>query len=405
MIKNKILFTAIILSGLMVCPISADADSASSLLKMDVKRSSAADTVDVTFYTTGVSTNSLVTRKADNRYVVLLPNTQGSQSVVPSLGGVKDLISNVDVKSVDDGIGGYTKVTFSTTKPIKIQTYSKKTEPLTKAQEEYKNLISKHESVPAIRTGSTTTHVAKSATQTPVSTTPKTTQTNTNTPKTVAQVIKSAIQAKPVQQTNKPAQTTPVQVKSQPQKTTQTNTQVKPKETPASVATKPVENATPKVNVPTEAQTKSVKPVETKPVENTKPVTPEPEVTDSSLVSAHAGALGELETFGLNKSKLRKIPLIGGLIILGLFLFIGIFNILVRMAAKSSQEFRKLFDTPASRPEGIDKEALKNIMNDESLMVKRMLLLKLVTYLLKRKNIHTLKKKQNLLQNKLAMMS
>ena len=61
------------------------------LLKMDVKKSGSNDTVDVTFYTTGASTNSVVTRKSDNRYVVLLPNVAGSSSVTPNIGGVKDL--------------------------------------------------------------------------------------------------------------------------------------------------------------------------------------------------------------------------------------------------------------------------------------------------------------------------
>ena len=114
------------------------ADNSNDLLRMDIKKSGASDTVDVTFYTTGGATDSVVTRKSDNKYVVLLPNVAGSQSVAPSLGGVKDLVSDVSVKNVDDGIGGYTKVTFSTTKPVKFQTYTKKTAPLTQAQQDYK---------------------------------------------------------------------------------------------------------------------------------------------------------------------------------------------------------------------------------------------------------------------------
>ena len=173
MIKNKSILTTIVLLGLIFGGVSVSADSANNLLKMDVKRSSANDTVDVTFYTTGNNYNSIVTRKSDNKYVVLLPNTSGSSSIVPNLGGVKDLISDINVKSVDDGIGGYTKVTFSTTKPVKIQTFTKKTDPLTKAQEEYKNLIAQHDSAPAIRVGQNNT----SANTKPVSNTKTTTQT------------------------------------------------------------------------------------------------------------------------------------------------------------------------------------------------------------------------------------
>ena len=122
----------------------AVADSLSNLLQMDVKKSSATDTVDVTFYTTGEASNSVVTRKANNRYVVLLPNTSSTASVAPNIGGVKDLITDVEVKHVNDGIGGYTKVTFGTTKPINIKTHMKKTNPLTQAQKDSQAIIAKN---------------------------------------------------------------------------------------------------------------------------------------------------------------------------------------------------------------------------------------------------------------------
>lgn len=144
MINKKNIVIAAVLTALMTGFTIAEANSSSNLLQMDVKKSSVADSVDVTFYTTADSTNSVVTRKSNNRYVVLLPNTSGSSSIVPSLGGVKDLISDIQVKNVDDGIGGYTKVTFETTKPVNIRTFMKKTAPLTQAQKDYKNLIAQN---------------------------------------------------------------------------------------------------------------------------------------------------------------------------------------------------------------------------------------------------------------------
>lgn len=144
MVNKKSIVTAAVLAALTLGTTVAQADNSNNLLQMDVKRSSATDSVDVTFYTTGGATNSVVTRKSSNRYVVLLPNVAGSSSVVPGLGGVKDLITDIDVKNVDDGIGGYTKVTFGTTKPVNIKTYMKKTAPLTQAQKDYKNLISQN---------------------------------------------------------------------------------------------------------------------------------------------------------------------------------------------------------------------------------------------------------------------
>lgn len=142
--NKKYIVIVAILAMLSTGFVAANADNSNSLLQMDVKRSSIANTVDVTFYTTGDASNSVVTRKSDNRYVVLLPNIDSNASVTPSIGGVKDLISNIEVKHVNDGIGGYTKITFGTTKPINIKTYMKKTAPLTQAQKDYKALIAQN---------------------------------------------------------------------------------------------------------------------------------------------------------------------------------------------------------------------------------------------------------------------
>lgn len=153
MISKKNIITVAIVASLMTgISTVSEANTTNNLLQMDVKRSSATDSVDVTFYTTGDSSNSIVSRKSNNRYVVLLPNVSGSSSVAPGIGGVKDLITDVDVKHVDDGIGGYMKVTFGTTKPINIKTYIKKTAPLTQAQKDYKALIAQNNIKPATQT-------------------------------------------------------------------------------------------------------------------------------------------------------------------------------------------------------------------------------------------------------------
>ena len=58
--------------------------------------------------------------------------------------GVRDLITDVDVKHVNDGMGGYTKVTFGTTKPINIKTHMAKTAPLSQEQKEARALVAKN---------------------------------------------------------------------------------------------------------------------------------------------------------------------------------------------------------------------------------------------------------------------
>ncbi len=204
--KKNIILTALIIS---LSAGTGIANSSNDLLKMDVKKSSASDTVDVTFYTTGGSTNSVVTRKSDNRYVVLLPNVAGSPSVAPNIGGVKDLITNIDVKNVDDGIGGYTKVTFTTSKPVKIQTAMKKTAPLTKAQEDYKNLIAQNKNTkPAIQPKSTSSSVPKTTNATKQSEKAQSTATAKTTAKQPAKPVETA--KKEVKQTTPK---TPVNVK------------------------------------------------------------------------------------------------------------------------------------------------------------------------------------------------
>lgn len=180
--NKKYIVAAAILAMLCIGFNASNADFPSnSLTQMDVKKSSATDTVDVTFYTTDANANTVVTRKGNNRYVVLLPNVSSNPSVTPNIGGLKDLISDISVKHINDGIGGYTKVTFETTKPINIKTYNKKSSPLTQAQKDAKNIIAQNATKPAVNT---TTQPKPSAekpvsntTTKPAATTTKTTET------------------------------------------------------------------------------------------------------------------------------------------------------------------------------------------------------------------------------------
>lgn len=85
---------------------------ASSLVRMDINKVSD-NALDVTFFTTENASNPMVTRKSNNKYVVLMPNVAGKNAGTPDLSAVKDIVSDVNIKHVDDGLGGYTKVTLS----------------------------------------------------------------------------------------------------------------------------------------------------------------------------------------------------------------------------------------------------------------------------------------------------
>ena len=135
MINKKYILTIAALMCLTFAPANA-----SNLVQMDIKKTSD-NAVDVTFYTTGANSNPLVTRKSNNKYVVLMPNVAGSSASTPDLSAVKDIISDVNIKNVDDGMSGYTKVTFITTKPLNIKTYMQKAAPLSSEEKEAKALI------------------------------------------------------------------------------------------------------------------------------------------------------------------------------------------------------------------------------------------------------------------------
>lgn len=157
--KSNIISIAIIL-GLSFVPVTF-ADSANNLVQLDLKRASN-DAVNVTLFTTNnYNDNVMVRKKSDNKYVILIPKVQSSGFSASNLSGVRDLVSNVDVKTVNDTSGGYTKVTLITTKPLDIKTSSRKSAPVTQEQKDYQTLIAqanavkdnvtKHDAPPKLR--------------------------------------------------------------------------------------------------------------------------------------------------------------------------------------------------------------------------------------------------------------
>lgn len=140
--KTSLISMALLL-GLAIAP----AFASNNLVQLDFKKSSN-DSVDVTLVTSDqYNDNVLVRKKSDNKYVILIPKVQSSGFNNAGLNGVKDLVSNIDVKTVDDTSGGYTKVTLITTKPIDIKMNTKKSQPLTAEQKEYNSLMAQANSI------------------------------------------------------------------------------------------------------------------------------------------------------------------------------------------------------------------------------------------------------------------
>jgi len=137
--KSHIISTALFLS-IITAP-AVIGDDSNSLVQLDLKKTSG-DSVDVTLVTSNTyGDNVLVRKKSDNKYVILIPKVQSSGFSASNLSGVRDLVSDVDVKTINDTTGGYTKVTLITTKPLDIKTKTVKSTPLTSEQKEYNTLI------------------------------------------------------------------------------------------------------------------------------------------------------------------------------------------------------------------------------------------------------------------------
>ena len=140
--KSNIVGMALLLA-LTVTSVSesfANAEN-NNLVQLDLKRASN-NSVNVTLFTSNTyNDNVLVRKKSDNKYVILIPKIQSNGFSNSSLNGVNDLVSNIDVKTVNDTSGGYTKVTLITTKPLDIKTSTQKSAPVTAEQNEYKTLI------------------------------------------------------------------------------------------------------------------------------------------------------------------------------------------------------------------------------------------------------------------------
>ncbi len=365
MINKKLIITTV-LSAFLIAGNAAIADS-NDLLRMDVKKASSDDTVDVTFYTTGGATNSVVTRKSGNTYVVLLPNVAGNQSIVPSLGGVKDLVSDVSVKNVDDGIGGYTKVTFNTTKPVKIQTYTKRTAPLTKAQQDYKNLIAQNskfdpdKKMENFKKASST--VANNTLSVKPAVSAKTTQkTATSKPVELKNTAKASAPAKSLQTANKIA-IKPV------------NVHVPAVKSEAIKSSTPISNST---NVKPKTETKIETKIETKPqVEEVKPtmdVNPAPVFnlenppaeSKNAKVKTSKKANKSVKTKTEHKG-LPVIPVAGALSVVGILILGGLINILARIVGSNSNKLKEYLENYRSENNQSNSEDYQKIIDNDSL--------------------------------------
>lgn len=145
-VKKKSILNIILLAGLLTAT-SVFADDSNNLVQLDLKRASDSS-VDVTLVTSdNYGDNVMVRKKSDTKYVILVPKVKSAGYRASNLTGVNDLVSNVDVKTVEDTSGGYTKVTLITTRPLDIKTRTQKTNVSSSDRKEYNSLMAQANAV------------------------------------------------------------------------------------------------------------------------------------------------------------------------------------------------------------------------------------------------------------------
>lgn len=98
-----------------------------SILNTSLRQTSS-DSVNITFFTKADSADApIVKNKGNNQYVILLPNTSDAAGRTPDLRNVSNLVSDVNVKTINEGAVTYTKVTLTSKRPINIKADTRRT--------------------------------------------------------------------------------------------------------------------------------------------------------------------------------------------------------------------------------------------------------------------------------------
>lgn len=123
MFKKYILTTLVLLLAGCV----TFAQTANSILNTTV-RQTADNKLNFTFFTKGENVEKPVVKdKGGNQYIILLPNSIDNAGHKPDLRNASDIVSDVNVKTINEGAVTYTKVTITTKKPVTINAETRKT--------------------------------------------------------------------------------------------------------------------------------------------------------------------------------------------------------------------------------------------------------------------------------------
>ncbi len=106
---------------------SVFAAGSNAILSTSVRKT-ATDGLSLTFFTKSENSEQpIVKDKGNNQYVILLPNLQDTTGRIPDLRAVSDMVSDVNIKTINEGAVTYTKVSVTTKKPVKINAETRRT--------------------------------------------------------------------------------------------------------------------------------------------------------------------------------------------------------------------------------------------------------------------------------------
>lgn len=122
----KYIITTVVFLSLFF--VNMQAAQASNAILNTSLRKTAADSLNFTFFTKGDNSEKpIVKNKGNNQYVILLPNLMDSSGSKPDLRAVSDMVSDVNIKTINEGAVTYTKISVTTKKPVKINAETRKT--------------------------------------------------------------------------------------------------------------------------------------------------------------------------------------------------------------------------------------------------------------------------------------
>ncbi len=387
MLKNSEKFGLSLLLAFCLATITLpEAMANNTLNQVDISKNSS-NGLDFTLYTSSpYADNVVVTKKSDNKYVILMPNVNGTSGAKPDLSSVRDIVTDVDVRAINDGGSGYTKLTITTNGPVDIKTNTAKSSPITPEQREYRALIAQQKTNTTQQPQPTTTQAPKASTSFKL---PEIQPTNTPSDIATAKTL-TPLALKPLEQ--QPTNIKPV-VLPQPAKAEKPavakvskNTEPQKVQRKVETKTKVKEVSAKKVEQP-KAQAPQPKPVAQpapKPVET---ITPQaiPATETTATAQAKQDVLHELlqekstisgmdflSIFATIKSKLEgripdDMPLTIALIIVPILCVIALFN-LIRSSLQNSQMLkRSFFDNLTKSKQQQPVANYDNIINNENL--------------------------------------